>query len=86
MVFIVLQGCKAARLQGCKAARPNNLSKSIKFILFPAFLSLLLSSNSVFAANTQYGDGAQASGSQSTAVGENAQASGDSSTATGGQT
>ncbi|HFW3091699.1 TPA: hypothetical protein ACIBE3_005486, partial [Salmonella enterica subsp. enterica serovar Reading] len=78
-----LQGCKAARLQGCKAARPNNLSESIKFILFPAFLSLLLSSNSVYAANAVYGDNAQANGFHSTAFGENAQASGDFSTAIG---
>ncbi|HAK6119890.1 TPA: hypothetical protein H2R31_005058 [Salmonella enterica] len=75
--------CKAARLQGCKAARPNNLSESIKFILFPAFLSLLLSSNSVYAANAVYGDNAQANGFHSTAFGENAQASGDFSTAIG---
>ncbi|HFW4266775.1 TPA: YadA-like family protein [Salmonella enterica subsp. diarizonae serovar 61:r:-] len=78
-----MQGCKAARLQGCKAARPNNLSKSIKFILFPAFLSLLLSSNSVYAANAVYGDGAQASGFASSVFGQGAQASGDFSTATG---
>ncbi|EEL0070466.1 hypothetical protein G4F03_001536 [Salmonella enterica] len=78
-----LQGCKAARLQGCKAARPNNFSKSIKSILFPAFLSLLLSSNSVYAANTVYGDGAKANGEDSTAIGEGAIATGNSSIAIG---
>ncbi|EID3015428.1 hypothetical protein LB105_005437, partial [Salmonella enterica] len=61
----------------------GNSLRYIPFALFPLVLAFFLSPNISYAINTEYGDGAMATGVESSAYGENAQAIGDYSTSTG---